>query len=137
MTDPLPKNATPPRGPGTLAVFLGLFYLGVGAAQIFGAPFFVERFRAWGYGDGFRLFIGLLQMMGGVLLLFRRSASFAAIALSLLMLGAVYTHLFLGVPVRALIPVAALAGLGRVAVVRWTDLVDGMERLTERYRSPR
>ena len=121
------------RGPGVLATLLGLFFLGVGIAHVFGLPFLVQRFEAWGYSAGFRLFVGLLEMIGGVLMLFRRGASLAAIGLSLVMLGATYTELFLGTAVFALVPIAFLVLLSVVAVRRWNDLVEGMGSLSERH----
>ena len=51
-----------------------------------------RNFAAFGYGDGFRVFIGVAELAGALGLLAPALASWAAGGLVLIMVGAVYTH---------------------------------------------
>jgi uncharacterized membrane protein YphA (DoxX/SURF4 family) len=71
----------------------------IGFGKFHGA-FWVKAFTRWGYSDGFRLLIGVLEMTGGLLMAFPRTAAYAAILLDVIMIGAIATlvahdeHLF-------------------------------------------
>ena len=54
-------------------------------------PFWIAAFPRWGYRDGFRMFIGVLETLGGLLLAFPQTASYAAILVGVIMIGAVGT----------------------------------------------
>lgn len=66
----------------------------------FHGTFWVSAFSRWGYSDRFRMLIGALEMTGGLLMAFPRTAAYAAILLDVIMIGAVGTlvahheHLF-------------------------------------------
>jgi uncharacterized membrane protein YphA (DoxX/SURF4 family) len=61
-----------------------------------GAIFFFDQslafFHTCGYGEAFMIFIIGLEMIGGVMLLIKRTAGYAAIVLSFDMIGAIFTH---------------------------------------------
>ena len=50
----------------------------------------------WGYPDGFYLVIGAVEVVGGIALLIPRLASYSAIVLSIVMVGAAATQLLRG-----------------------------------------
>jgi putative oxidoreductase len=57
----------------------------------FSNPFWLKAFPRWGYSDGFRVLIGVAEMVGGVLLAFPQTAAYAAVLIDAIMLGAVWT----------------------------------------------
>jgi uncharacterized membrane protein YphA (DoxX/SURF4 family) len=54
-------------------------------------PFWLAAFPRWGYSAGFRMLIGVLEMLGGLLIAFPRTATYAAVLIALIMFGAVAT----------------------------------------------
>jgi len=54
-------------------------------------PFWLAAFPRWGYSDGFRMLIGVLEILGGLLIVFPRTASYAAILIDAIMIGALGT----------------------------------------------
>jgi uncharacterized membrane protein YphA (DoxX/SURF4 family) len=69
------------------------------------------------------LFIGACETAGAIGILIPRLASLAAAGLSIIMLGAAYSHLSAGDPAQNLaVPVVALALLVFVGLQRWPDL---------------
>jgi putative oxidoreductase len=77
-----------------------------------------EGFIKYGYTDGFRLFIGTCEFLGGIALLIPRLAFWSASGLIIIMIGAVYTHLSHGEVVQSSGAWSALALLALVAHVR-------------------
>ncbi|MFQ5697759.1 MAG: DoxX family protein [Myxococcota bacterium] len=109
----LPRIAT-----WTVTILLAALYAGVtGPAKVMGAEKMVEGFRAWGYPDAFRIFIGLCEIAGGIGLLIPRLATWAALGLACVMAGAAYTHLHHGVP-NAWFPGLLLLALLAIAYLR-------------------
>lgn len=72
------------------------------------------QFAAWGYDANFALAIGVLEFIGAVGLLLPRSAGWAALGLSVIMLGAIGTHVAHGEYLLALMPATVLGLLGFV-----------------------
>jgi uncharacterized membrane protein YphA (DoxX/SURF4 family) len=81
---------------------LASLFLFAGIPKVGGASNAVEGFRAWGFSDGFRLFIGAAEAAGGIALLIPALATWAALGLACIMVGAVYTHLIHTPPAQAL-----------------------------------
>ena len=98
------------------ALLAALYVFGAGYAKVAGAGPMVENFRAWGHGDGFRVFIGFCEMAGGIGLLIPALASWAAAGLAIIMAGAVYTHVTNDMPV--VLPVVLLVMLIAIAYLR-------------------
>ena len=67
--------------------FAALAFVVAGRGK-FTNPFWAKSFLRWGYSDGFRLAIGILEMAGGLLIAFPRSAVYGAIVIDAIMLGA-------------------------------------------------
>lgn len=86
--------------------------------KLMGNPQAVEGFIKYGYTDGFRLFIGSCEFLGGIALLIPRLAFWAACGLFIIMLGAVYTHVANNDAANAWGALIGLALTGLVAYVR-------------------
>lgn len=89
----------------TLQCLLAPVFLFTAYRKFTGHPVPVETIEALGADQWVRIAIGILELSGAVGLLVPRLALPAAGGLSLLMLGAICTHLFLigGSPVEAII----------------------------------
>jgi uncharacterized membrane protein YphA (DoxX/SURF4 family) len=103
------------RWTGAWIVLLAAIYAFAGTSKLLGMEFVLDRFAVWGYPPVFAHLIGALELAGAVALLVPRVSSVAAMGLLLLMAGAVYTHLFRGVPIAAVVPLALGAALAFVA----------------------
>jgi uncharacterized membrane protein YphA (DoxX/SURF4 family) len=81
----------------------------------FGDPNWVRRFAEWGYPAGAYLVVGVLEIIGGLLILVPRFASYGSLLIMTVMVGAIGTHLTHGEMRRVISPVAFLliaAGVG-------------------------
>jgi putative oxidoreductase len=76
-----------------LRVLLGFAFLGSGGAKLAGSPQMVEIFTKIGFGQGFRILTGILEVLGAVGLFIPRFSSYAALLLAAVMIGAVGFHL--------------------------------------------
>lgn len=106
-------------GRWVLTILLAVLMAGPGTSKFTGDTW--ERmFRRWGYPDGFYLVIGAVEVIGGVALLIPRTASYSAIILAIVMLGAAATQVLRGGRngVGELVFAALLTLL---AVIRWRD----------------
>src|ERR1041385_1948313 len=52
-------------------------------------------FRHWGYPDWFRMLVSVIEIAGGLLVLWRRSAPIGATLILCVMLGAMGTHVWI------------------------------------------
>jgi uncharacterized membrane protein YphA (DoxX/SURF4 family) len=114
--------AEPSRGVNiavwVISALLCALYLFAGTPKLFGVQAAVEGFRQDGYSDAFRLFIGAAEWSGGVGLLIPRLATWAAIGLMLIMVGALHLHLSKGEYRNAMIPLTCLFALAFSAWLR-------------------
>jgi putative oxidoreductase len=101
-TIPATPSTLAERRPGR-ALTIGLWVAQIGLALMFfmaggnklaGNPMMVDLFTAIGLGQWFRYVTGSLEVIGAVLLLVPRASGFGALLLSLVMVGAIGTHLF-------------------------------------------
>jgi len=106
-------------GTWILTLLLAVLMAGPGS-QKFTSPTWERMFRTWGYPDGFYLVIGAVEVVGGIALLIPRLASYSAIMLSIVMLGASATQILRGGRngVGEIVFAALLAAL---AWIRWRD----------------
>jgi uncharacterized membrane protein YphA (DoxX/SURF4 family) len=77
----------------TLSGFVALAFLAAGSAKLTGAAAMVEVFDKVGFGQWFRYFTGLLEVVAAIGLLTSRYAFHAAVLLATVMVGAVIAHL--------------------------------------------
>ena len=57
----------------------------------------VARFENWGYSSDFAVFIGMLEMLGGLLVIIPRLSAYGSVLIGTIMIGAVYTHINTGI----------------------------------------
>jgi putative oxidoreductase len=84
---------------------LAAAFIAAGGAKLAGVPAMVEMFEKVGVGQWFRIVTGLLEVIGGILLLIPRLAFYGAAFLLTVTVGAVTAHLTVlgGNPAPALI----------------------------------
>jgi uncharacterized membrane protein YphA (DoxX/SURF4 family) len=106
-------------GTWLLTILLAVVMIGPGSQKFTGRTW--ERmFRQWGYPDGFYLVIGAVEVIGGLGLLIPRFASYSAIVLAVVMIGASATQVLRGGRNGVGEIVFALL-LGVIAWLRWRD----------------
>jgi len=88
-----------------IRILLALAFGAAGIAKLAGVAQMVQVFDAVGFGQWFRYVTGVLEIGGAVLLLVPAAGFFGGLLLTVIMLGAVATHLVLigGSPVPALV----------------------------------
>lgn len=100
-----------------LSALLAVLFLFTGGQKLLGAGGTVEHFTQWGYPPWFRVLIGLIEVGGGLALLVPGVAFYAAGALGVVMVGAIYTHLTKAAP-GIPVPIVCLLVLAFIATVR-------------------
>jgi putative oxidoreductase len=116
-------QASPARGRGralnialwALQALLALMFAMAGLSKVFGDPAMVEMFATIGVGQWFRYVVGALEIAGAVGVLTPRFSGSAAIGLVCVMLGAIFTNLF----VLGASPLLPLGLLVAGVVVAW------------------
>jgi uncharacterized membrane protein YphA (DoxX/SURF4 family) len=94
LTDTLPVASSKGRliSLWILSGLLALAFTAAGGGKLAGIAVMVDLFAKVGLGQWFRYFTGLLEVVGGIGLLFPRYAFYAAILLAIVMVGAVVAH---------------------------------------------
>jgi putative oxidoreductase len=77
----------------TLSLMTAIAFIAAGGAKLTGAPAMVEIFDKVGVGQWFRYFTGLIEVAAGIGLLIPRYAFYGAIALAVVMIGAIIAQL--------------------------------------------
>lgn len=106
-------------GTWILTLLLAALMVGPGM-QKFTSPTWQRMFRTWGYPDGFYLVIGAIEVAGGIGLLIPRTASYSAIVLAIVMLGASATQILRGGR-NGVGEVVFAVLLAALAWIRWRD----------------
>lgn len=79
-----------------LGIILGVGYVIVGFMK-FGCKEPVESFKHYGYSDGFRILVGILEMLGGVWMIISIWSQWVAILaglwIAIIMVGAIITQI--------------------------------------------
>ncbi len=78
-----------------LQALLALAFVGAASGKLLGKPEMVALFEAVGVGQWFRYVTGLMELAGALLIVVPRTKFFGAALLSVVMVGAVLTHLFI------------------------------------------
>ena len=102
----------------TLSILLGAMFIFAGGSKLMALDKVKPMFVQYGYAPWFAGFIGACELLGGLGLLIPRLAGLAAIGLSIVMVGAFYTHASHHEMSHAMIPLVILALLGTVAYMR-------------------
>ncbi|MEW6129502.1 MAG: DoxX family protein [Acidobacteriota bacterium] len=101
-----------------LQILLAIFYIAQAVLKLMGSEEVVANFKRWGFPSGFHLVIGGVELLGGLLLLFPKTAAYAAIGLILVMIGAAFTHILNGEGAMVIMPIIPLLLLAVVAYFR-------------------
>jgi uncharacterized membrane protein YphA (DoxX/SURF4 family) len=91
-----------------LAILLGAMYVMAGIGKLGGGG---QMFADWGYAPWFAVFIGICEILGGVGLIVPFTTRPAVLGLTLIMLGAIYTHVANSEGIDVIRPVAFLVVL--------------------------
>lgn len=117
----MPEKTRRERALEIVTGFVGAMFIFAGLFKLAGIEEWTITFQGWDASHGFQLAVGLVELVGGVLLLWRRLATVVALGLGAVLLGAIYTHVFLGTPVAALVPLGLMVLLAVVAITRWRE----------------
>jgi uncharacterized membrane protein YphA (DoxX/SURF4 family) len=104
----------------TLSVMTALTFIWAGGSKLAGVPAMVEIFDKVGVGQWFRYFTGLLELTAGIGLLISRYAFYAAVALTVVMIGAIIAQLTVlagspGVPIALVVIIGVIGYLRKTA----------------------
>lgn len=98
-----------------LQVSLALMFVMAGLSKIFGDAAMVQMFADIGMGQWFRYVVGTLEVVGAVGVLIPRLSGLAALGLACVMVGAIFTNLF----ILGASPWIPLTNLLLAALVLW------------------
>ena len=109
-------------------VVLCLLFVVIGSMTVAGRKMFVENFRRFGYPQWFRIVTGSLEVLGGIGLLIGIwlpwLAALASAGLTLVMLGAVSTHLRIREPLQKVVLPLVMGALAiAVAINYWSTFL--------------
>ena len=85
-------------------------FVAAGFAKVSGDEMMVEAFTTMGLPDWFRIAIGSLELLGGVLLLVPALAGTSAFGLSIIMIGAISCHVMF-TPISQALPALVIFAL--------------------------
>ena len=98
------------------AIAVGVLFIFIGYGKFENRGVWVQIFEQIGLGQWFRLFTGVVQLSGGILILFRRGRTIGAALLGCTMLGAAIVDIVvIGSPV-AIVPLLLLIVIAAVWV---------------------
>lgn len=76
-----------------LALWLCFIFFRAGIDKFDDASGWSRAFRGWGFSVGFRILIGVLEVIGALLLLVPRTVVYGTITIGVIMIGAAITQL--------------------------------------------
>lgn len=97
------------------ATILSVVYILTGLPKLSEFNEVLHQFSEWGYSEEFLMFIGASEVVAGIFLLIPQTALYAAVYLSVIMVGAIYTHLAFDTVWWALLPLFCLSFLVFIA----------------------
>src|SRR5262245_12120994 len=107
-------------GTWVLTALLVLMFANAGIRKFFEHGGWTGMFRRVGFPDWFRILIGVLETGSAALLLVPRTAAYGAIAIIVVMLGAIGTNVVAHMPLHGLIPpTVAMLFAAVVLAARW------------------
>lgn len=89
-----------------VSLYLAWLFLNQGVVKFDQEGFWTAAFERWGYPEWLRILVGGIETLGGILLLVPRVATYAALGVAAVMIGAIVTR----------------AGDGRWVDVAWNTL---------------
>ena len=112
----------------TLTLVLSTLFILAGLPKLVEFNLLAQSFSHWGYSESFLTFIGATELIAAIFLLIPRTALYAAGYLSIIMAGAIYTHLAFDPLSYAALPALALAGLSFIIYERIHQTDSGLAR---------
>lgn len=103
-------------GTWVLSVLLAIFFLRAAVPKLLGERVWTRMFAHWGYPHWFMFVVGATEVAASIALLIPRLARYAAMTLTVIMLGAAATHLRFGETHRVVENAVAITLL---AIVYW------------------
>lgn len=82
----------PNRTGWALQILMGVIFIGVGGAKILSVQFMIDIFEKVALGQWLRYITGIIEIIGGLMLLRRQLAYYGALLLSCVMLGAFFAQ---------------------------------------------
>lgn len=128
LEEVMPTQKTQDRIVLGLSVLLALAFAGAGLSKLAGPAAAGEAFTHFGYPAWLALFIGTCETAGAVGLIVSRLRLLAALGLSIIMLGAIGSHLLNDPPANALPALVLLALLTSVIVLIRRRTAAGQEQ---------
>jgi putative oxidoreductase len=104
-----------------ISILLAAMFLFSGGVKLLNPEQAKPMFVKYGYAAWFATFIGACEALGAIGLLIPRLASLAAAGLTIIMAGAVYTHLTHQENSHALVPLVLMLLLIGVSYVRFKE----------------
>lgn len=111
-------------------VLVALAFLLAGQAKFTSTEIWINQFTGWGYAVWFMYAIGLLEVLGAIGVLIPRLVWYAAVGLTIIMIGALVTHALHDEPLNPLIHLTFLSILlyfRRPAFLRKSPTEDSTE----------
>lgn len=96
------------------SVALSFLFLFAGLPKVNDLGETFHKFTHWGYSEQFLSFIGISEVVAAIFLLIPRTSKYAAGYLSIIMVGAIYTHLAFDPLPYVFLPIVVLAFLSFV-----------------------
>ena len=108
----------------TLKGLLAAVFVSAGGAKIYGVPIMVENIQQIGLGQWFRYLTGILEIVGGIMVLMPPVVAIGGVLLSCIMVGAIATHLLL--MGGSAVPAIVLLVLSAIVVFAHRDQIDSL-----------
>jgi uncharacterized membrane protein YphA (DoxX/SURF4 family) len=93
-------------------------YIAASVPKLGGFGFFDARFEQWGYPYWFELTVGVIEATAAIFLIIPTTAFYSALALAVIMVGAIFTHLVFGQAALAVVPLIMLCLLAFIGWMR-------------------
>lgn len=101
-----------------ITILLALAFVVAGFLKVSGDESMVEAFIAYGLPAWFRISIGLIEIVGGILLVIPTFTSMSSFGLSIIMIGAVGCHLMVDPFIEAIPAALFFLGLTYIYMTR-------------------
>lgn len=99
-----------------MTFLVAALFAAAGAMKITGAM--NQQFLEWGFIPSVPTMIGSIEIVAAFALLFRRTAGWSALALMVVMVGAIRTHFVHGEMLATIVPAVLFVLLGGIAWIR-------------------
>ncbi len=105
-----------------ITIVLALMFIGAGFSKVTASEEMVQAFSLFGLPDWFRIAVGCIEIIGGILLILPFMTGCAAFGLSIIMIGAVSCHVMFtplsqGIPAMTMIMLLSYVFLTRKNII--------------------